>query len=93
MSVYNATLRQINYLRDKGYLTEANEALGEVALNLASTLDGGAGLAAAAVANQLRVTLNEIAKSKTGEEDDDFAQWATGLTVAGISGLGNPKDT
>lgn len=92
MSLYNATLRQITWLRDNGFLTDQNEALGELALNLARTLETGAGLAQAAVAAQLRATLNEIAKAK-GEDDDGFAEWASGLTVAGISGLGNPKDT
>lgn len=92
MTVYAAVTKQLDYLRLAGCLTESNEALGEIALNLASTLDNGAGLAAAAVANQLRSTLNEIAKSK-GEEDDEFTSWANGLSVAGITGLGDPKDT
>lgn len=91
MSVYNAALRQIQWFEDKGYLTEANETLGELALNLARTLDNGAGLAQAAVANQLRATLQEIAKAK-GDEDDGFGDWASGLSVAGLSALGNPTE-
>lgn len=92
MSVFEGTQKQLLYLVNAGCLTEANEALGEIALNLARTLDNGAGLAQAATAAQLRATLDAIAKSK-GEEDDEFTAWASGLTVAGISGLGNPKDT
>lgn len=91
MSVYNATLRQITWLEEQGYLTAANEALGELALNLARTLDNGAGLAQAAVANQLRATLQEIARAK-GDDDDDFGAWASSLGVAGVSALGDPKE-
>lgn len=90
--VYSATIRQVNWLRDKGYLTEANEALGEIALNLAETLDKGAGLAQAAVAAQLQKVLSEIAKAK-GDDDDDFGKWVSGLGAAGISPLGNPANT
>lgn len=92
MSLYNATVRQLAWLRDNGYLTDQNEALGELALNLARTLENGAGLAQAAVAAQLRQTFQEIAKAK-GEDDDGFGEWASGLSVAGLSGLGNPKNT
>lgn len=92
MSVQEATQKQLDYLKVAGCLTDANEALGAIALNLARTLDQGAGLAQAATAAQLRATLTEIAKSK-GEEDDEFTAWASGLSVAGISGLGNPKES
>lgn len=92
MTVHEAVTKQLEYLRTAGCLTDANVALGEIALNLATHLDNGAGLAQAATAAQLRATLDVIAKSK-GEEDDEFTAWATGLTVAGISGLGNPKDS
>ncbi len=62
-SIYTATLRR---LRELG---EADSPLGTIALNLASTLDGGAGMATAAVSKELRATLKELTPSDGG---DDF---------------------
>lgn len=91
-TVVEATQKQLDFLRLRGCLTEENEALGAICLNLARSLDNGAGLAAAAVANQLRATLKEIRAAK-GDEDDDFDNWVSGLSAAGLSNLGDPKDT
>jgi hypothetical protein len=92
-NVYGSVLRQINYMRDNNALTEANEALGELALCLATTLDAGAGLATAAVARELRSTLQEIAKTIV-KEDEDWDEFISGIgtpRVTGISALGNPS--
>lgn len=92
MSVHSETVKQLDFLRMKGCLTEENAALAAICENLARSLDNGAGLAAAAVANQLRSTLKEIRSAK-GDEDDDFDNWVSGLSAAGITNLGDPKDT
>ncbi len=48
------------------------EALTAIALNLARTLDRGAGLASAGIAKELRTTLQELAKyEEVGADDDD----------------------
>lgn len=88
MSVYNITVIQLGRWKDDGTLTDENEYLGELALNLASTLDNGAGLAQAAVANQYRACMTEIAKAKTGD-DPDFDRFLSGLGTPGNPALGN----
>ncbi len=93
MAVVDGVRKQLAWLREQGFLTEANAALEDVALNLAATLDNGAGLAAAAVANQLRGTLAEIAKATSSDDDDEFAQFLSGLGTPSTSPLGNLKDT
>lgn len=46
------------------------EALAEMSLNLARTLDGGAGLATAAVNRELRANLLELARLAIDDTDD-----------------------
>jgi hypothetical protein len=93
VSVLTGVITQLRWYKQQGYLTDANAALEELAVNLATTLDKGAGLAQAAVANQLRATLVEIGRSKSDDDDSDFGDWVSGLGAAGISALGNPKVT
>ncbi len=89
MSVYNITIRQLEHFTAEGVLTVKNEYLGELALNLAATLDNGAGLAQAAVANQYRACMNEIAKAASGDGDDEFEKFLSGLGTPGNPALGN----
>ena len=49
------------------------EALAEMSLNLARTLDAGAGLAVAAVNRELRANLVELARQADNDEDLDAA--------------------
>jgi hypothetical protein len=46
--------------------------LGQIALALARVLDTGAGMATAAVAKELRATLNELHPKDEGSEGDDL---------------------
>lgn len=70
--MYAATLRELEGL------SEAHSALGRVALTLAATLDGGAGMATAAVAKELRATLKELTPRDGG---DDFARLMASLSA------------
>lgn len=56
-------------------------ALAEVALTLASGLDAGAGMAAAAMAKELRATLAELG-GDDADDDDAFAEWERQLGFA-----------
>ena len=50
-----------------------HQALGQLALTLAETLDNGAGMATAAVSRELRATLATLtAMTPKGDEDDDI---------------------
>jgi hypothetical protein len=89
MSVYTITVLQLDRWKDTGALNDENEYLGELALNLAKTLDGGAGLAQAAVANQYRAAMAEIAKAGSGDGDDEFDKFLSGLGTPGSPALGN----
>lgn len=89
MSLYNITVLQLGRYRDSGTLNDDNEYLGELALNLAQTLDNGAGLAQAAVANQYRAAMTEITKAKTNDGDDEFDKFLSGLGTPGSPALGN----
>lgn len=51
-----------------------NEALAEIALTLARSLDGGAGMAVAAVSKELRATLAEL-EPRADDEPDDADRW------------------
>lgn len=63
-------------------------------LNLAASLDKGAGLAQAAVSKEFRSAMAEIMKDDTNDSDG-WDDWASGLGTApgvtGISSLGNPS--
>lgn len=89
MSVYGTTLLQLGRWSDEGVLNDANEYLGELALNLAQALDNGAGLAQAAVANQYRAAMMQIAKAKSDDGDDEFEKFLSGLGTPGSPALGN----
>ena len=89
MSLYSITVLQLGRWRDDNLLTDDNEYLGELALNLAQTLDGGAGLAQAAVANQYRAAMDAIRKTKTDDGDAEFEQFLSGLGTPSSPALGN----
>ena len=61
-SIESATLTWLT-----GY-SKVDEPLGQVALSLSRSLDEGAGMAAAAVARELRATLKELAPRDGGDE-------------------------
>lgn len=54
-------------------------ALVATALTLARKLDEGAGLATAAVARELRATLDALTKGGDDDDDDGFADLVAGL--------------
>jgi hypothetical protein len=92
VSVYSTTLRQLEVYTDDGRLNEGNEYLGELALNLASQLDSGAGMAHAAIANQYRAAMDAIRKAdSTNDGDDEFDKFLSGLgtPTSGSTALGN----
>jgi hypothetical protein len=63
----------------------AHAALVATALTLARKLDEGAGLATAAVARELRSTLDVLTKTE-GDDDDELAGFVNSLS----SPMGNP---
>ena len=66
------------------------EVRAALALNLAKSLDNGAGLAQAAISKEFRAVAASLIKETGGEEDGDgFGDWITGLGVAGASPLGH----
>ena len=68
--------------RRKAGLDEIGEARAALALNLAATLDAGAGMAAAAVARELRATLTELAPTEEdGGDDDPFDRLVADLSA------------
>lgn len=68
--IERSTAEFVRELHAEGDLTAAAVPLSKVALELARTLDAGAGLATAAVARELRATLAGLAP-KGGEPGDD----------------------
>lgn len=62
-------------MRGHGPMDTGDEALGQLALTLARNLDDGAGMAAAAIAKELRATLSALAK----EPDEPDALFGTDL--------------
>lgn len=62
-------------MRGHGPMDTGDEALGQLALTLARNLDEGAGMAAAAIAKELRATLSALAK----EPDEPDALFGTDL--------------
>ena len=68
-----AAVRQmVDDLRREGVWSSADEALAEVAFELARTLDAGAGMATAAVARELRATLTQLRETMPGDDDGDW---------------------
>lgn len=65
-------------MRGHGPMDTGDEALGQLALTLARNLDEGAGMAAAAIAKELRATLAALAK----EPDEPDALFGTDLPPA-----------
>lgn len=85
-SVENATRLTLKGLEDDGKL-EGREALAELALTLARTLDDGAGLAVAAVSRELRATIVELGKPHDSV-GDEAESWLAKLR----SPVGDPED-
>lgn len=69
-------LALLDSLRQASPVDTRDEALGQLALTLAKTLDEGAGMATAAVARELRATLADLARDRDDGDDDD---WTSGL--------------
>lgn len=61
-------------------LTSAHVALVATALTLARKLDDGAGMATAAVARELRCTLDAILKGAETDDDDALTGFLAGLS-------------
>lgn len=61
-------------------LGELNTSLGQVAVKLAVALDGRVTMATAAVAKELRATLDEI-RTKESSHDDALGAFLTGLSA------------
>ncbi len=74
-------------LRRDGAFDTRDEALGQLALTLAAQLDDGAGMATAAVARELRATLADLTKDRSGDDDDD--DWSAQLPAA----VRNPEES
>jgi hypothetical protein len=68
-------------LRDLERVSAAHDALSASALVLARTLDEGAGMAAAAVARELRSTLTALAEGGKAGDADPFADIAAVLSA------------
>lgn len=73
-------------LDDIPEIAPAHVALVSLALTLARKLDEGAGLATAAVARELRATLDVLTKGDGDDSDDEF----TGFIASLSSPLGHP---
>ena len=71
-SVEGAVRANLLKLHQAGDLDDKKSALSEVAVVLARTLDDGAGLATAAVARELRATLEALIKETTTNDDTQF---------------------
>lgn len=65
-------------LRREDQMDSHGEALATLALTLAAALDGGAGMATAAVARELRATLDKLTESSHVDDDDD---WVAGVSA------------
>lgn len=76
-------------LDDAPEISVAHRALVATALTLARKLDDGAGMATAAVAKELRATLDAILKEAEQDDDglDNFVN-SLGLPTAGVSPFG-----
>lgn len=68
-------------LRDCEQVHAAHEGLAASALVLARALDGGAGLATAAVARELRATLTALTATGSDEDGDDFSAIVASLSA------------
>jgi hypothetical protein len=76
-------------LDDVPEVSVAHRALVATALTLARKLDDGAGMATAAVAKELRATLDAILKEASDDDDglDNFVN-GLGLPTSGVSPFG-----
>jgi hypothetical protein len=68
-------------LDDAAALSSAHVALVATALTLARKLDDGAGMATAAVARELRSTLDAILKGAETDDDDALTGFLAGLST------------
>lgn len=69
-----ATLRQLE-------ISTVDDARGRLAVVLAKTLDGDAGMATAAVSRELRATLSELEGRTNGDSNDDFSRLLADLSA------------
>lgn len=67
--------------RDTARSDAEGKALGAIALNLARLLDAGAGMSSAAVARELRETMDRMCDLHAGDEDA-FEAWEAQLAQA-----------
>lgn len=76
-------------VEDAPEISVAHRALVATALTLARKLDDGAGMATAAVAKELRATLDAILKEASDDDDglDNFVN-GLGLPTSGVSPFG-----
>jgi len=65
-------------LRREDQMDSHGEALATLALTLAGVLDDGVGMATAAVARELRATLDKLTESSHVDDDDD---WVAGVSA------------
>ena len=75
-----AVASNLDRLRRADAINPDREALCELALTLARTLDDGAGMAVAAVARELRATLDALVRSEA-PIDDDISRFITALST------------
>jgi hypothetical protein len=70
------------------------EGLAEIAFTLARTLDNGAGMAAAAVARELRATLDDLVGMVFDDDDDLEVELSTSVRDGQEPGAGDagPED-
>lgn len=74
-----SVLGLLESLRREQPLDARDEALGQLALTLAGSLDSGAGMATAAVSKELRATLADLLKDR--HDGDDDSDWTAGLSA------------
>lgn len=68
-------------LADAPMISPAHDALVAIALTLARKLDDGAGMATAAVASELRQTLDDLLKEADDGDDDGLSGFLAGLSA------------
>ena len=75
-----AVATNLDRLRRIDAIDPDRESLCELALTLARTLDDGAGMAVAAVARELRATLDDLVRTEA-PIDDGIAQFVASLST------------
>lgn len=67
-----------------GEAPAGQRARAALALNLASQLDGDAGMASAAISRELRATLDDLEGTDGPDADSDFARWQRQLGTPSV---------